>query len=85
MYYEELREVMNEVPPLPGGEALYRWIASVWDAEAESTETKKALIESFGASETELVSPLFHFRYNGRAIGNGWTVPEDAAKWGLTT
>ena len=31
-YYEELPVVMKEVPPLPGEEALYRWIASVWAA-----------------------------------------------------
>ena len=81
-YFEELPVVMKEVPPLPGEEALYRWIASVWDAAAKNPETKKALVESFAAAEQELVSPLFQFQYNGKAIGNGWTVPENASRWG---
>jgi len=81
-YYEELPVVMKEVAPLPGEEALYRWIASVWDAAEKNPDTKKALIESFAATDKELVGPLFQFQYNGRAIGNGWTVPENAAEWG---
>ena len=81
-YYEELPVVMKEVPPLPGEEALYRWIASVWEAAAKNPDTKKALIESFAAAEKELVEPFFQFQYNGRAVGNGWTVPANAAEWG---
>ena len=81
-YYDELRVVMKEVPPLPGEEALYGWIASVWDAAAKNPDTKKALVESFVAAEKELVEPLFQFQYNGRAVGNGWTVPANAAAWG---
>ena len=81
-YYDELPVVMKEVPPLPGEEALYGWIASVWDAAAKNPETKKALIESFAAADEELVEPLFQFQYNGRSVGNGWTVPANAAAWG---
>ena len=73
---------MKEVPPLPGEEALYGWIASVWDAAAKNPETKKALIESFAAADEELVKPLFQFQYNGRSVGNGWTVPANASEWG---
>ena len=81
-YYDQLPVIMKEVPPLPGEEALYRWIASVWDAAAKNPETKKALIELFAAADEELVKPLFQFQYNGRAIANGWTVPANAAEWG---
>ena len=81
-YYEELPVVMKEVPPLPGEEALYRWIASVWDAAEKNPDTKKALVESFAAADKELVGPLFQFQYNGRPVGNGWTVPVNASAWG---
>ena len=66
-YYDQLPVVMKEVPPLPGEEALYGWIKSVWDAAAKNPDTKKALVESFVAAEEELVSPLFQFQYNGRS------------------
>ncbi|KRB53368.1 hypothetical protein ASE04_29630 [Rhizobium sp. Root708] len=81
-YYDELSVVVKEVPPLPGEESLYKWIASVWDAAAKSPETRKALDASFVAAEKELIEPLFQFQYNGRGIGNGWTVPANAAEWG---
>jgi len=81
-YYDELPVVMKEVPPLPGEEALYRWIASVWEAAAKNPETKKVLVESFVAADKELIGPLFQFQYNGRVIGNGWNVPVNAAEWG---
>ena len=73
---------MKEVPPLPGEEALYSWIASVWDAAAKNPDTKKALVESFAAADKDLVGPLFQFQYNGRSVGNGWTVPANASAWG---
>ena len=45
-------------------------------------ETKKALVESFAAADRELVAPLFNFKYNGRAIGHGWSAPANASQWG---
>ena len=81
-YYDQLPVVMKEVPPLPGEEALYEWIASVWAAAAKNPETKKALIQSFIAADEELVKPLFNFTYNGRPVGNGWNVPANASAWG---
>ena len=59
-YFEELPVVMKEVPPLPGEEALYGWIKSVWDAAEKDPETKKALVESFIAADAELIKPSFN-------------------------
>ena len=47
---------MKEVAPLPGEEALYGWIASVWDAADKNPDTKKALVESFAAADEEIVN-----------------------------
>src|SRR4030095_1212092 len=84
-YYDQLPLVMKEVPPLPGEEALYGWIKSVWDAAEKNPETKKALTESFVSADKELVQPLFQFQYNSRPVGNGWTVPANASAWGRIT
>lgn len=81
-YYQELPIIMKEVPPLPGEEALYSWIQSVWEAASKDPETKQALDNSFAAADSELIDPLFYFRYNGRAIGHGWTAPTNASQWG---
>ena len=81
-YYEELPVVMKEVPPLPGEEALYGWIKSVWEAAAKDPKTKQALVESFASANTELVDPWFQFQYDGRGVGNGWTAAANASQWG---
>ena len=81
-YYDELPLVMKEVPPLPGEEALYAWISSVWAAAAKDPATKQTLVESFAAADVDLVEVLFNLKYNGRDVGNGWTSVGNSALWG---
>ena len=81
-YYEELPIIMKEVAPLPGEEALYGWINSVWEAAAKDPATKDALVASFVAAEKELIDPLTQWKYNGRSVGNGWNSPVNNANWG---
>ena len=81
-YYDQLPGVMKLVPPLPGEEALYGWISSVWDAAAKDPATKQALVESFVAGDKELVAPLFQWKHIGRSAGNGWNSPVNNAEWG---
>jgi hypothetical protein len=73
---------MQQVPPLPGEEALYKWIGSVLEAAAKHPEIKKTLIETAVAAERELIDPFFQWHYNGRPAGNGWNSPVNNAKWG---
>jgi hypothetical protein len=81
-YYDELPVVMKLVPPLPGEEALYNWIKSVFEAAGVDPEIKKALVESFITADKELIDPLFQWRHNGRPAGNGWNSPVNNAQWG---
>jgi hypothetical protein len=81
-FFDQLPGVMKRVPPLPGEEALYAWISSVFEAAAKDPEIKKALVESFAAADKELIAPLFQWKYNGRSAGNGWTSPVNNAQWG---
>jgi len=81
-YFDQLPGVMKLVQPLPGEEALYGWINSVFDAAAKDPATKKALVESFVAADKEIINPLFQWKMNGRAAGNGWYSPVNNAQWG---
>jgi hypothetical protein len=81
-YFDDLPVVMAQVPPLPGEEALYGSIQSVFKAAATDPATKKALVESFVAADKELVDPLLQWRYNGVSAGNGWTTLRNGARWG---
>jgi len=81
-YFDELPAVIKDTPPLPGEEALYREIDSVFEAAAKDPATKKALVDSFIAAEKELIDPLWPWRYNGIPAGNGWTTLTNGAQWG---
>lgn len=81
-YYDHLPDVMKLVPPLPGEEALYGWISSVFAAAEKDPATKKALIDSFIAADKEIIAPLTQWKYNGRSAGNGWNSPVNNAQWG---
>jgi hypothetical protein len=82
IYYDELPMVMKIVPPLPGEEALYGWILSVFEAAARDPEIKKELVDSFVAADKELIDPLLQWHLNGRPAGNGWNSPVNNARWG---
>jgi hypothetical protein len=82
-FFDELAQVMKEVPPLPGEESLYKMFQSVLDAAAKDARIKETLTQTAIASEKDLISPLFHFRDNGRPVGNGWTSPPNGARWGF--
>ena len=81
-FFEELPVVMKQIPPLPGEESLYRWIGSLLEAAAKDPEVKQTLQETAAEAEHDLITPLFAFRYNGRAAGNGWNSPVDNGEWG---
>jgi len=81
-FFDELPDVMKEVPPLPGEEALYAWITSVLAAAANDPEIKKTLKETAAQVESEMITPFLQWRLNGRAVGNGWTSTVDNAQWG---
>jgi hypothetical protein len=81
-FFDELPTVMKQVPPLPGEEALYSWIGSVIDAAAKDPEIKRTLAETAAAAQSEIITPLLQWRYNGRPAGNGWNSPVNNAEWG---
>ena len=81
-FYDQLPGVMKLVPPLPGEEAVYGWIASVFDAAAKNPAIKTALLESFVAADKDIIAPLTQWKLNGRSAGNGWFSPVNNAQWG---
>jgi hypothetical protein len=81
-FFDQLPEVLQTVPPLPGEEALYGTFKSLLDAGAKDPQIKATLTQTAVAAEEELIQPLFAFHNNGRPIGNGWTSPPNGARWG---
>jgi hypothetical protein len=65
-FFDHLPAVMKQVPPLPGEESLYKWIASVLDAPAKDPAVMQTLRETALAADQELVAPMMRWRFNGQ-------------------
>ena len=81
-FFDQLAEVLETVPPLPGEESLYATFRSVLAAAMKDAELRTTLTQTAIAAEEELIRPLFEFRNNGRPVGNGWNSPPNGARWG---
>jgi hypothetical protein len=81
-FFDDLSIVMKQVPPMPGEEALYKWISSVLDAAAKDAEVMKTLRETAFVADQELVAPMMRWRVNGQPAGNGWTSPANNGAFG---
>jgi hypothetical protein len=82
-FFDQLGQVLQSVPPLPGEEALYSTFRSVLDAATKDAAIKATLMQTAETAEEELIKPLFEFHNNGRPVGNGWTSPPNGARWGI--
>jgi hypothetical protein len=82
LFFDQLPAVLKNVPPLPGEEALYKWIGSVLDAAAKDPVIAQTLKETAIATEQDLLNSFLQWRHNGRDAGNGWNSAVNNAKWG---
>jgi hypothetical protein len=81
-FFDQLPEVLQAVPPLPGEEAMYGQFRSLLDAATRDSKIKATLTQAAVEAENELIKPLFEFHNNGQPAGNGWTSPSNNARWG---
>ena len=81
-FFDQLPEIMKQVPPMPGEEGLYRQMANLLDAAAKDPEVMQTMRETALATDEELVAPMMQWRYNGQPAGNGWTSQSNNAAWG---
>jgi hypothetical protein len=81
-YFDGLPAAMKQVPPLPGEEALYKWIGSVTEAAAKDPDVADTIKQGAVAAEREMITPLLQWSNNGRPAGNGWNSPVNNAEWG---
>jgi len=82
-FFDQLPQIIKEVPALPGEESLYATIQSILDAAQKDPKVKGILTQTAIECESSLLGPLLQFHNNGRPVGNGWTSPPNGAEWGF--
>src|SRR5271170_1028215 len=81
-FFDALPKVLDEVPALPGEEALYANIRSVLAAARTNQKLKESLKQVAIAAEKDLMAPLFEFRNYGIPLTGNWTTQNNGAQFG---
>lgn len=83
VFFSQLGDVMDLVPPMPGEEALYASIRQVLNAAEKDSTIMQVLVETAIEAEKEVIKPLFLWKHNGIPAGNGWNRSKNNAQWGF--
>lgn len=81
-FFDDLANVLDVVPPLPGEETLYEQLAELMERKKTDTGLAELLSEYAEQLEQERIVPLFDFHRVGKQIGNNWTTVENGASFG---
>lgn len=81
-FFDELGDVLKEVPPLPGEEAIYQNVSNTLDAAKADPKLHAALVQAAIDADTNLVGPLFQFHNYGLPLPNHWTTQSNGAEFG---
>ena len=82
-FFGELSLVLDEVPPLPGEEAIYANVRSVLMAAAADPKLRAALQQAAADADKALVTPLFQFRNSGLPLPYNWSTINNGAAFGI--
>jgi len=82
-FFDQLAQVLDELPPLHGEEAIYANVRAVLDAAAKDPKHKEELKQAALDADEELVAPLFQFRNYGIPLPNNWTTVDNGAAFGV--
>jgi hypothetical protein len=81
-FVEEFPQILSEVPPLPGEEAMYANFRSAWDAASKDPKLKQVLQQAAANADTQIIDPLFQFRNYGLPLPFNWTTISNGAQFG---
>jgi hypothetical protein len=81
-FFDQLPEVMAEVPARPGEEALYGWLDSLLAAAAADEQVARQLRAAAAEADAGLVAGLFQFRNIGLPLAGHWGTQRNGARFG---
>jgi hypothetical protein len=81
-FFKQLHQVLVEVPPLPGEEALYDQFRALLLAADADPILAQVLQATARESEEQIVDPLFFLAHVGVKVAHHWTRPFNNAAFG---
>jgi hypothetical protein len=81
-FFDELPQVIDEVPPLRGEESMYGLFRSVLDVAKSDPKVAGALRQAAVDTDRDVISELHSYYYAGVPGANGWVTPINGAHFG---
>ena len=82
LFFDQLSTVLDQVPPLPGEEAIYGQFRAILAAADADLRFMDVLHEAATSANEELIEPLFQFRNYGLPLAHNWTTQSNGAEFG---
>lgn len=81
-FFAQLPKVLDEVPPMPGEEALYGQMRTLLQTAQANPKIMDVLKKTAQDTEANLFGPLFNWRNQGLLLADGWTKMANCSIWG---
>jgi hypothetical protein len=81
-FFAQLPKVLDEVPPMPGEEAIYAQVRALLQTARANPKIMETLNRVAQETETKLFAPLFNWRNQGIPLAHGWTKMANCSIWG---
>lgn len=83
VFFDQLRGILKEVPPMPGEEALYAQAIALLDELDKNPKLKEIAKKAAIEADNNLVAPLFQFTNIGYPVKYNWTTQRNGAQFGF--
>lgn len=82
-FFDQLVNVLEKVPPLPGEETLYSQFNQLLSVAKRDPKIKELLIKVAKEAESNVIKPFFQWKHNGASAGNNWYRSVNNAQYGI--
>ncbi|MDO6406476.1 DUF1254 domain-containing protein [Pantoea phytobeneficialis] len=82
-FFDQLENVLNKVPPLPGEEAMYAQFRHLVAAGNKDPQVRKWMDEAAEQTDKTVIADFFKWKNNGVPAGNGWNRSKNNADFGV--
>ncbi len=81
-FFDDLTQVITQVPPLPGEENMYQQIKAMLSEANANPKIKAAMKREAQGVENSLIKQAFYFRNSGVPLKNQWNTINNGATFG---
>jgi hypothetical protein len=82
-FYDQLPDILKEVPPQKGEEVWYAQVNSLLDAMAKNPKLKETAKQAAIDADKALINPLLQFVNVGYPVKYNWTTQSNGAQFGV--